>query len=49
MVVGLIFFLQFLRWQVKKIDLESFLRLNAILQFKCRFRIWQVSWSLEKM
>ena len=40
---------QFLRWQVDKIDLERvFEMLNAILQFDCRFCIWQVSWSVEK-
>jgi len=34
MVVGLIFFLQFLRWQVeKKIDLESF------FEIKCDFAV----------
>jgi len=31
------------------VDLErSFDMLNAILQFDCRFCIWQVSWSVEK-
>jgi len=33
----LVIFLQFLRWQVEKIDLErSFYILNAILQFDCQ-------------
>jgi len=35
--------------KLTKIDLEiSFEILNAILQFDCRFFIWQVSWGVEK-